>query len=237
MTEKALATTNIVPQARRAGEVALVTTVHGNLDTVMSKDGKLIVGVSQRPDGTPRTLDLKGVISDATDIVEQPGPDARRSYGQVYVVVGKPNKKGGLALQETLFDYPNRKIITNPGADNQHEYPAAGLPQSFTTGQPYRFIPTGGDPSHPKKSNGTVVAAYMHAPTEGAAVPTFDPEAIARGDFAALTNAYFDPAQPLTPQGLREAPIAEIDPIAEAAAAAQRIVPPGPPNGAQGALH
>jgi hypothetical protein len=228
MSEKALVpTTSIVEQARRGGNVALISTVHGNLDTVVAPDGKLIVGVSKREGEAPRTLDLKGVISDATDIVEQGGADARRSYGEVYVVVGRPDGQGGQILQETLIDYPGRRIITNPGAPNQHEYPTAGLPQKFTTDQPYQFIPAGGDSSKPRTSNGTVLAAYMHAPVEGAAVESFDPAAIARGDIAALTHGFFDPAKPMTPQSLQQAHIAERDPIADAVAAAQRVVEAG----------
>jgi hypothetical protein len=229
MSEKALVpTTSIINQARRSGNVALIATVHGNLDTVVAPDGKLIVGVSKRAGEGPRTLDLEVVISDATDIVGQGSADARQSYGQVYVVVGRPDGQGGQTLQEALIDYPSKMIITNPGAVNQHEYPAAGLPQRFTTDQPYRFVPVGGDPSKPKTSNGTVLAAYMHAPEEGAAVASFDPAAIARGDIAALTHGFLDPAKPMAPQNLQEAPIALRDPIADAVAAAQRVVQAGP---------
>lgn len=235
MTEKAVATTNIMDTVHRGGNVALVTTVHSELDTVVGPDGKLIIGVSQQPGGKPRTLDLKRVVAHATDIVEQGGSDARRTYGEVYVVVGRPDGQGGQILQETIVDYPNKRIITNPGTANQHVYPADGLPQRFTTDQPYEFVPRGGSSSHPKKSSGLVLAAYMHAPEEGAAVQNFDPAAIARGDFATLTHAYLDPARPLTAQGLREAPVADRDPIAEAVAAAHRVVP-GPGSGAQG-LH
>ncbi len=174
------------------------------------------------------------MVAEATDVVEQGGNDARRAYGQVYLVVGKPDGQGGQVLQQTLIDYPGRKIITNPGALDQHEYPADGLPQTFTTGQAYTFIPKGGDPDDPRKSSGPVLAAYMYAPQEGAAVQNFNPGAIAHGDFATLTHAYLDPAKPLAAQGLREAPIVDRDPIAESVAAAHRVVS-GP--GDQGALH
>ncbi len=203
----------------------------------MAPDGRLIVGVSQQPGGKPRTLDLKRVVSDATDIVAQGGADARRAYGNVFVVVARPDGQGGQVLQETIIDYPNKRIITNPGTTGQHEYPADGLPQTFTTGQPYAFKPQGGDPSKPRTSSGAVVAAYMYGPPEESAVGNFDPVALARGHFSTLTHAYFDPARPLTEQGLQDAHIAARDPIAEATAAAQRIIGSSPGGGAPAALH
>ncbi|HTH71746.1 MAG TPA: hypothetical protein VL737_00080 [Candidatus Pristimantibacillus sp.] len=235
MTEKALSVFG-TGDIRRSGNVALVRTVHRGLDTVVAPDGRLIVGVSQEPGGSPRTLDLKGVVSDATDIVAQGGADARRSYGNVFVVVSRPDGQGGEVWQRVLIDYPSKRVITNPGEPNQHEYPADGLPQSFTTGQPYAFVPKGGDSSKPKTSNGSVVAAFMYGPPEESAVGNFDPTAIANGRFSTLTHAYFDPAKPMTPEGLQQAYLAEQDPIAMATAAAQKLLQQPPGGGAPGAI-
>jgi|GEM_PF-2948787 len=223
-TENAVARVDRGQAARLGGNVALVTTVHKGLDRVVAPDGRLIIGVSQRPGEDPRTLNLKTAVAEATDIVAQPGPDARRAYGEVLVVVARPDGKGGFRPQTALIDYPNKRIITNPGEANQHVRSAAGLPQAFTTNQPYSFVQAGGDPSKPSTSNGVVVAAYMHAPVEGSAIPTFNPAALARGDLTHLTHAFFEPAGPLAGQTTQQAFVATVDPIAAASAAAQRVM-------------
>jgi hypothetical protein len=136
-----------------------------------------------------------------------------------------------------VFDYPNKTIITDPGTRDQREHAAAGLPQQFTTEQPFTFRRLGADPNKPPTSSrGVIVAAYMYGPDEASGVESFDAAAIARGDLRTLTHGFIDPAKPMAEQGLHPAGIATVDPIAEATAAAHRVIDSRPGGGTPGAL-